>query len=314
MSQLRNEENTPGGRDPLLWNAEATLDRFPLLREVFQQAADELSGYIGEMSTTPVSVFLERLGAKRIDALEGDFAFCEAVANTYVTQLETRAAIGVSRDFIVNLLELMFGSGGAEPCYNAKRPLTNIEKRIAEFALERIAECTRNAFRSFVETEFRLGPMEASADLSALGRKNHIAIFCILSMRAQDEYHRAIIAVPRAALEPFRSVLSEDYAGETRVHDSCWSHKIRHHVNKTSVTLRAIIEKPNVFLEDVVSLNVGSIIELPIGPSDRLRLDCEGKQLFWCALGQKDGRYTVRIDNAIDEFHVIDTNLTLGSR
>ena len=129
-------------------------------------------------------------------------------------------------------------------------------------------------------------------------------------MRAQDRELKAMIAIPRAALEPLRSVLSESAMSEASAQDHRWAHKMQDHVSKTPVTLRAIIEKPNVALADIVSLSVGSFIDLPIGPSGRLKLDCEGKPLFWCALGQKDGRYTVRIGDAVSEVHPSEMSIT----
>ncbi len=42
-------------------------------------------------------------------------------------------------------------------------------------------------------------------------------------------------------------------------------------------------------------------MKLPITPTSLLRVESEGRTLFWCALGQKDGSYTVRIEEFCDE-------------
>jgi flagellar motor switch protein FliM len=289
-----------GKSDPLL-STETTFDRFPAIHAVFEQIAVEFSRCLEGISTTPASFFVESIGAEKIEALNCEFERYEISGIFHVSQLETRAAIGVSRGFVFGLLEIMLGSGGGDPQYSVDRPLSNIERRIAEFAIERLAAATKTAFSPFVKIEFHLEKFEDVIDLAALGRRGNIGIFCAFAMRLRNHDFRATIAFPRASLEPFRSALSEGHVTEASSQDHRWTHKMRHHIAKTPVTICAIMEKPNVNLVDIASLDIGSIIELPFAPTDRLKLVCQGTTLFWCALGQKDGRYTVRIEGFVGE-------------
>lgn len=301
MSARIGEAKTPPARQPLLSNVDATLDRFPLMHSVFEQMAAELTQYFGEMSSSPVRVSVERIGADRIDVVQNEFGFCSLGAPSYVTGLASRAAIGVSSGFVLALLNILFGAGRGDSASEGARQGSNIERRIAEFALTRLAMAAQTALLAIAENEFQLGPSEEKLDLSTLGRRSSIAIFCVLTLRANERDSEAVIALPRAALEPFRATLSDSRAHDGSAQDPRWAHKMNDQLGRTMITLRALMEKPDVTLVDIATLDVGSIIELPLSPSDRLKVDCEGQTLFWCSLGQKNGHYTIRIEDLFDE-------------
>jgi flagellar motor switch protein FliM len=54
-------------------------------------------------------------------------------------------------------------------------------------------------------------------------------------------------------------------------------------------------------LAEVSQFKIGQVISLPFSPASLIPLECVGKRLFNCALGQKDGFYTIRIEDVVDD-------------
>ncbi|HEY8261169.1 MAG TPA: FliM/FliN family flagellar motor C-terminal domain-containing protein, partial [Methylosinus sp.] len=61
------------------------------------------------------------------------------------------------------------------------------------------------------------------------------------------------------------------------------------------------MEKRDLTLGDIARFEVGQIVELPVTPTGLIKLECEGQALFWCEIGQKDGAYTIRIEDFVDK-------------
>jgi flagellar motor switch protein FliM len=71
-------------------------------------------------------------------------------------------------------------------------------------------------------------------------------------------------------------------------------------VQRTSVTLRAVLEEQLIDLGEVADFHVGQVLELQATPNTPVRLECNGQPLFQCQLGQSAGAYTLRVDDVVD--------------
>jgi flagellar motor switch protein FliM len=70
-------------------------------------------------------------------------------------------------------------------------------------------------------------------------------------------------------------------------------------VQKAEVTLRAVLEERLLTLGEIADLKVGQIIGLDATPSTRVKLEGNDRPLFWCHMGQAQGSYVLRVDEAI---------------
>jgi flagellar motor switch protein FliM len=307
MTHARKTEHGSRITGPLLSNSDTALDRFPALQSVFEQIAHAISRHFIDNGSKSANISIKKIDADKIDSLQASLSGYAAGALCQMTGLQSASTICVSHDFVVALVELMFGAPSIEPVSRQRRGLTNIDRQVASLAIEHIASAIRNAFHPIIETDCLVGRIEDAPNVNALGRKNNMAFYCVFAMDALDRDIRAIVVLSRAALEPHRAQLSASRFGDPKVSDSRWTQKIHGHAEKTPVILSAVIEKPNMTLAEVGALCVGSLIELPIGPSSRMKLNCEGRTLYWCVLGQRDGLYTVRISDVADETPEVDT-------
>jgi flagellar motor switch protein FliM len=292
-------------RELLLANGEAAIDRLTALRSIFEETGADFGRSLEELFGAPSSLIVDEILAARIGDAFPDFEACEIVATYQLYELESSIVIAVDRGFIVAMIEVMFGSNGSSPAFHEDRRITHIEARVGQSTIDLLKDALKRAFSPIVDATFHLESIENKFDLSALGRKTSVSIICAYRVRAFGNDGLALIAVPRSALDPFRGALRGNSPAEASAKDQRWVNGIRERVLLTQVTVRASMEKRGLTLGDVARFRVGQVIGLPFSPSSLIRLECEDKGLFWCALGQKDGSYSVRIEDFIvaqDEF------------
>jgi flagellar motor switch protein FliM len=75
---------------------------------------------------------------------------------------------------------------------------------------------------------------------------------------------------------------------------------MQNEITRTSVSLSAILDEHLAPLGEIAALKLGQIMPLDATPQSRVRIECDGEPLFWCMLGKSSGRYTLRVDEAVD--------------
>lgn len=286
-------------QERLLASAVLSVDRFPMLQVVFERMAISFSDTIRQMSAAPIYFFVKGVTAERIGDLKSpSYALGAAY---HAAELDLKILVGADRKSIFLLTEALFGSDGSEPAYEEDRGLTNVEDRVAQFAFDHLTKALRSSFSSVADVSFDLKRAESKLDFATIGRKNSFAVTCRCHLQAFDRESELFIVIPQSALNPFRDALSRNLSGEGPLHDPRWAKQMQDRVTQTEVTVHAVMEKRDFTLNDVACLEVGQVIRLPISPTSLIKLESENQALFWCTLGQKDGFYTIRIEDFVDE-------------
>ena len=166
---------------------------------------------------------------------------------------------------------------------------------------EEAGKALATAFAPVARTGFKLERMETRMDFAIIGRRNNLSVVAKLLIQALGRGGEMFVIIPQSALSPMRQslahVLSSDGAGA----DPRWAQQMHAEVQRTRVSLEAILEERMITLGDVAQFQVGQVLELQANPKTPVRLQCNGQALFSCALGQSNGAYTLKIEEEIDQ-------------
>ncbi|MCX7898781.1 MAG: FliM/FliN family flagellar motor switch protein [Methylocystis sp.] len=284
--------------EPLISVGESTLDRMPALAMIFEKAATNFTRSLEEFCDAPAAMAIDDLHAKRAADLP---AYCRDLPLVFVFQadgLSSKAAVAIDGEFCELCVELLLGSGIFDQ--KQERQHSKIDLRLAAFLVERLLEGFATALQPIAMVEFHRDYFADEIGLSALGQKSAIIVAGRYRLSSFERQGCAAILFPRAALDPYRAALSKLPGAEERARDARWSENLYDHVVRTEVKIDVKIEARNLSLGDIASLEVGDVLRLPIAPTSPIRIESEGRTLFWCTLGQKDGRYTVRLEDFSD--------------
>ncbi len=207
---------------------------------------------------------------------------------------------GVENKLVFTLVEALFGGDGSELPYVESRALTNIELRVAQKIFDIVSRTLQASFSAVIETRFKLERLESRMDFAVIAPRNNFAVITKINIRVLGRSGELFIVIPQAALTPIRQNLSRDLSNEVSTPDPFWVKQIHSEVGRAAVTVRAVIEEDGFTLGDIADLEVGNILQLQATPRSRVKLEGNSEPLFWCQLGQAEGKYTLRIDEAVD--------------
>ena len=109
--------------------------------------------------------------------------------------------------------------------------------------------------------------------------------------------------LPQAFLLPFRAELSHDPEAEALPADRRWSQLMEAGVQQTRLPVTAVLEEVPMSLGDVASFQVSGLLPLQRNDFTAIRLECSGRGMFTCKLGQADGRYRLEVESPIAQRH-----------
>jgi flagellar motor switch protein FliM len=292
---------TAGISDKLLDAAGLTVDRLPMLHVVFDRVATHCADGLRHLSASPSYFSVSNIESGRIgDILE--FYESNAVAAMFhAVEWDTRILVGFDRDFIFTIVEVLFGSDGAEPPVDEERPFSNIEMRVAQVLFEEAGKALQAAFAPVAPTTFKHERTETRMDFAIIGRRNNLSVVAKLLIQALGRGGEMFVIIPQSALSPMRQNLAQVLSGDGGGVDPRWTRQMQGEVQRTRVELRAILEERLITLGEVAEFQVGQVLELQATPRSQIRLECNGQALFNCQLGQSGGSYTLRVEDVIDE-------------
>jgi flagellar motor switch protein FliM len=158
-----------------------------------------------------------------------------------------------------------------------------------------------DAFSAVAQIAFERDTLSEEGGFTGIAPKGTVTVVTRLSLQYREHFGKLVIALPRVALDPFRTVLARSPGADGQANDEKWSENLYDNIVRTEVTADVKIEARGFTLGDIARLEVGDVLRLAIAPTSPIRIVSEGRTLFWCTLGQKDGFYTVRLEEFSDE-------------
>jgi flagellar motor switch protein FliM len=133
----------------------------------------------------------------------------------------------------------------------------------------------------------------------ALGRRDMPAVAARFSLRLTGGACQGLVIMPQSLLLPIRKELEREPQTEPASADRRWSNSIEIGLRQTRLPVTAILEELSMNLGDVANFRVGEVLSLQSSDFDSVRLECAGRGMFMCRLGQSDGRYRLEVATSL---------------
>jgi len=287
-------------RDKLLDAAGLALDQLPMLQVIFDRVATYCAESLRHLAASQPYYSLSNVETGRIGDLLEMYEGNALAGIFHVPEWDNHVIVGFDRDFIFSLIEVLFGSDGSEPPIEEGRSFSNIEIRVAHAVFEQVARALQTSFALVADAQFKFERSETRMDFAVIGRRNNLAIAAKFLLQAINRGGEMFVIMPQSALTPIRQALARVISGESNARDPNWTRQMRQEIQRTGVTVRAVIEEDDYDLGKISNLRVGQVLKLQATPRSRLKIESNHQPLFWCHLGQSEGFYTVRIDELFD--------------
>ncbi|WP_018387920.1 flagellar motor switch protein FliM [Ancylobacter sp. FA202] len=287
-------------RDLLLDAAGLSLDKLPMLHVIFDRMATLCAESLRQLASSQAYYSLSQVESGRIGDVLDSYEGMAIVGVFHSPEWDSHVIVGFDRDFVFSMVEVLFGADGSEPPVEEERSFSNIELRIAIALFEQVTKALQGSFALVSQVSFKFQRQETRMDFAVVGRRNNLAICAKFLLQALNRGGEMFVLIPQGALTPMRQQLASTTAGESSPRDPVWTKHIRGEVQRTEVRLRAVLEEREITLGEAAQLEVGQILPLQATPRSRVKLESVEQPLFWCSLGQAEGSYVLRIEEAVD--------------
>jgi flagellar motor switch protein FliM len=245
--------------------------------------------------------------APTLDAIRPETAFtalgeCEGqlAAVLHSGALDAKLMLIFDPKIAESLIATVFGDESVSVGERPPRSATTIEFHLVAELARRFAGALEAAFDGFGSLELRLDRLEKLADVYGLGRRDGPTVEARLTLATRLGPLALAVLAQQAALAPLRKQLATEPGAEAGGGDPRWARQLERGVVRARVAVSAVLDELPMSLGDIAALSVGQVLTLHGSGMGRVRLECEGREMFWCKLGQGDGRYSLEIEAAVE--------------
>jgi flagellar motor switch protein FliM len=287
----------------MLEHSSIAIERMPGLSCALDRFIADAPARLSSLITHPSGGSIEKIRATTVfQAIED----CSGLTAAVYASVEPQARLLIALDeriddLIVSSIfgEVVAADIGDKPGTEVRTPRTAIEAALLEAFARALGEALAAAFAPLAPIALSFERLQTLTDSFALGRRDSEAAAARFSLQMNGGACECLVLLPQAFLLPFRNELAHDPEVETPAADRRWSRLMEFGVQQTRLPVTAILEEVPMSLGDIANFRVGGLLPLQRSDFTAVRLECSGRGMFTCKLGQADGRYRLEIETPI---------------
>lgn len=217
--------------------------------------------------------------------------------------LEGHMILEVNPSILYPIIDRLLGGGKMESHY-LDRPFTNIELGLVNTILERFMQQLRETWESVKEIDFQLYETESNPFLLQIVAPNEPIV--LLSFEAlMGEYSGMInICIPFKVIEPIMPEFSQSNwfsSGKKSDDDASFGRqRILENINNAPIEVRGILAEMPLSLTDILSLQVGDLLDTGRVANSPALLAVEGRKKYRGVAGTRKGRKVIRLTESVE--------------
>ena len=263
------------------------------LKRIHDSFCQRLAPALSTLLRSSVRVRLLNVDATRWGEFAGGLPAPTCLSVLTIEPLGADVALHISPAILFPLIDRMLGGSGRLSAPLPRRPLTEIELRLARRIVQTAVSALQPGWREIVPLVLKGDRIESEADRVAIAAPAEpvIAITCEITL---DESRGPLnLCLPVRGIEPHvrrlaAAGISSSTAGE-----------IDATADGALVELTAILAETTMTPDELLDLQPGDIITTPQSAEDPVLVTVEGLPKFHGRVGRHQGRLAVRIEERI---------------
>ncbi len=282
----------------MLEHPNLAIERMPGLSYALNRFIAEAPRRLASLIARPSAGTIEDVRATTLFQAIGE---CSGLTAAVYESVEPEARLMIALDEHIDSLVVssIFGEAAGADGANTSGPRTAIEAALLEGFARALGEALEAAFAPLARVTLGFERIETLKDPFVLGRRDGEAAAARFTLSLNGAVWEGLLLLPQAFLLPFRAELAQDPEAEALPADRHWSRLMEVGVQQTRLPVTAVLEEVPMSLGDVANFEVGELLPLQCNDFTAIRLECSGRGMFTCKLGQADGRYRLEIDKPI---------------
>lgn len=302
MSDVSTADRRAAGKRPDRWFEKpggSPADRIPAFREALTDVARAWQNRFTGLAAAEGEISFASVAVCKVDDIASRRAPGALLASVQAPAWNTRIGITFDRLFVTATVEALFGGAGEDIEAAAASPLSPVDLQIADVVVRQVSEALALGFAKCLPSPFVPDGLLPKFDAGFLGKPTAAVVVGTLKLATLGIAVELDVLVPLAAMMVFADELAEPIEEGQSFEDPRWTQRLETEIRRASMRLEACVDLDPMPLGVIAKLAVGQLIELPKGATGKVRLQCEGDDLFRCDLGQSTGFYTLRVEEVV---------------
>lgn len=274
-------------------------DRLPGLAAIIEAFAIALAKETEKFLVGPLTFQVEGIDSVRLsESLSAIPGLPTAVL--FSPEINAQAFIIFDAQFGWMMIEASFFGASSKAAEASERRAqaraTSVGARFVTEVAQIAAVALAAAISRITPASFKLQRMEATGDAPLENRRDAPMLAARIAIKTAIGDGRLVLLLPQSAIGRLRQGLSEAPPRGGEINDPLWTREFGDALSMTTVEVAAVIEDLQLSLGEVSNFKIGTVLGLRGSGLGRVRLACNGRDLFRCRLAQNDERYELEIE------------------
>lgn len=215
--------------------------------------------------------------------------------------LEGNWVLDISPSLLYPIIDRMLG-GSVTSDSNLKRPLSEIELRLASRISNVFLRELQNAWRNVVDIKFEVERVESNPQLVQIVPPNEVVVMVSFELSIGAIRGMANLCIPFNTIERVGSKLTSNswvgYASSRANEDSV--HQLANRLDGSLADVIVTLARTTITTSELFELEIGDIISTPKDVSHPLEVEVSNRVKFLASPGSFKGRKAIQIDNVVN--------------
>ena len=193
--------------------------------------------------------------------------------------------------------------GGIGDVNSSDRIITEIEMVIIERLVQQMMPLINESWEKIIKVNASLNRIETNPAFAHIVSPNETIAIITLNLKLDDSEGLINFCIPKVALEPISKMMNTRtlFTGSQKKEYQTNTEIMRMRIEDTPLTLHVVFSETTVLVNDIISLQVGDVIQLDATVHDQVNVYVENIPKFKAKIGVKNSKYAVKIMGIINE-------------
>ena len=217
--------------------------------------------------------------------------------------LEGNLILDINPSILYPMIDRLLG-GGREPTTTARRPLTEIEQRLALRVAKMFLQELKRVWENVIDLEFEVMQTESNPQLIQVVPPSEVVIVLCFEVALTDVRGSITLCIPFNSFERIAGKLSSvgwtGYSSRKQATPQTIT-RISKDIRKMKALVKVKLAEATIKLHEFMNLRVGDVICTQKNASSPLLVSVEGIPKYWAAPGKYKGYQSIHIQEYIED-------------
>lgn len=285
----------------------ATANKFPkeqirTLQFIYEAFAGRLSSYFAATLRTMSEVEVVSIEEQSFSEFNNSMPSSVVLAIFDMPPLQGNVLLEVNPAVAYEIISRLFG--GPNKTFDTSKPFTEIEIAVLVKIIRQILDIMADSWEKVVQVKAILERIETDPQFAQIAATNDPIAIITMNVTIGETSDLINLCIPHVAIQPLAKKLSTRmlYSGAgTKDEGGTNLDEMKATIADAKLTLHAVFDTTVGTVHDIASLQVGDVIRLDHPTDKPITINIEHLKKFKGIIGQKKGKYAVRITEILQE-------------